>query len=324
MRLRFAASAGVVLSIGFGHDHIVAGVGDLSGDSLAERATSCDEGTDDPPPVAAKLAASAIAAAGVEPSAVVSTVVSLPGPVRILDDEIVGSPLLPRWVGPGTAPDLRRRFGGDVRFENDANLAAFAEHCFGAGRGVDDFVCVIVDDGIGSGLVLAGRPYTGAWGLAGELGHVRVLPNGRVCRCGNRGCLGTVAGAGPLLELLRPVRGDDLTVRGMIELVADGDEAARRLVREAGFAIGRVLGGLCSHLNPARIIVGGAVSEADATLLDAISAGIEHDALPGTAELVEVVRGQLGAEAALRGALALAARDTDRLPSARLPVAAPS
>jgi len=268
--------------------------------------------------------AAALAAANVEPAAAVATVVSLPGPVRMRGAEIAESTLLPGWIGPRTADDLRERFGGDVRFENDANLAAYAEHCFGAGRGVDDLAYVIADEGIGAGLVLAGRPYTGAWGLAGELGHVRVLPTGPVCRCGNRGCLGTVAGAEELLELIRPTRGDDLTVRGLIDLVAGGDEAARRLVREAGLAIGQVLGGLCNHINPARIVVGGALSEADGALLDGISAGIDEYALPGTAELVEVVRGQLGTRATLLGALALAARDTERLPSARLPAAIPA
>ena len=68
----------------------------------------------------------------------------------------------------------------------------------------------------------------------------------------------------------------------MLDLVADGDEAARRLVREAGHAIGQVLAGVCNHLNPARIVVGGAMSEAEAPLLAGIRAGIEEDALPGT------------------------------------------
>jgi len=322
-RLRFAASAGVLLAVDFDHHQISVAVGDLSGGLLAEKSTSRVDQAVDAPTIATDLVAAAAAAAGAEASAPVATVVSLPGPVRMRDAEIAGSPLLPSWIGAGTAADLRRRFGGDVRFENDANLAAYAEHCYGAGRDADDMVYVVADDGIGAGLVLNGRPYAGAWGLAGELGHVRVVPNGPLCRCGNRGCLGTVAGAGPLLELLRTMRGDDLTVRGMIELAAGGDEAARRLVRDAGFAIGQVLAALCNHVNPARIVVGGALSDPEAPLLDGIAAGIEQDALPGTAELVDVVRGQLGPRATLLGALALAARDTDRLPSARLSVAVP-
>ena len=323
-RLRFDASAGVVVAIDFGHDHIGAGVGDLSGTPLAQRSTAYDATTaEHAPRLAADLAAAAIAAVGVQPSAIAGAVVSLPGPVRLRDGEIAASPLLPAWVGRGTALELRDTFGVDVRFENDANLAAYAEHCFGAGRGVDDLVYVIVDEGIGAGLVLAGRPYRGALGIAGELGHVRILADGPVCRCGNRGCLGTVAGAMPLLELLRPMHGADLTLRGMLDLIAGGDEAARRLVSEAGHAIGQVLGGVCNHLNPSRIVVGGAMSEAEAPLLAGIRAGIEQDALPGTAELVEVVRGQLGARATLSGGLALIARDTESLRSADLAVAAP-
>jgi len=323
-RLRFDASAGVVVGIDFGHHHISAGVGDLSGATLAERSIAYDAAAADRAlGLGADLAAAALAALGPEPSAVVGAVVSLPGPVSLRDGEIAASPLLPAWVGPGTAAELRERLGVDVRFENDANLAAYAEHCFGAGRGVDDLVYVLADEGIGAGLVLAGRPYIGALGLAGELGHVRILPDGPVCRCGNRGCLGTVAGATRLLELLRPMRGDDLTLRGMLDLVAGGDEAARRLVRDAGQAIGQVLAGLCNHLNPARVVVGGAMSEAEGPLLAGIRAGIEQDALPGTADRVDVVRGELGARATLAGGLALIARDTDRLPSADLAIAAP-
>ena len=134
-RLRLDSSAGVVLAIAFAHEQVCAGVGDLSGALLADRSTAYDATTADrAPQLAADLAAAAIAAADLEPSAVIGAVVSLPGPVALRDGEIAGSPLLPSWVGPGTAAELRERLGVELRFENDANLAAYAEHCFGAGR----------------------------------------------------------------------------------------------------------------------------------------------------------------------------------------------
>ena len=102
--------------------------------------------------------------------------------------------------------------------DNDANLGALAEVSAGAGRGLTDVVYVMVSAGIGGGLVLGGRLHRGATGFAGELGHVFVADKGAVCRCGNRGCLETVASTDALLALLRPAHGDDLTVAGVLEL----------------------------------------------------------------------------------------------------------
>src|ERR1700750_1813415 len=94
---------------------------------------------------------------------------------------------------------------------NDANRGALAEAAFGAARDAGDLIYLKVSSGIGAGLILNGRLYRGSGGLAGELGHVLVDPHGVVCRCGNRGCLETVAGTGALIDRLRPTHGDDLT-----------------------------------------------------------------------------------------------------------------
>jgi len=112
------------------------------------------------------------------------------------------------------------RLGLPVQVENDANLGALAEHRFGAGLGSDSLAYLKVATGIGAGLIVEGRLFRGAGGTAGEIGHTIVDETGDVCRCGNRGCLETVAADGSLLALLRPAHGDDLTVRGMLELVS--------------------------------------------------------------------------------------------------------
>ena len=98
--------------------------------------------------------------------------------------------------------------------DNDANLGALAEAAFGAGRDAGDLVYLKISSGIGAGLILNGRLYRGSAGLAGELGHVLVDPDGIVCRCGNRGCLETVAATGALVELLRRSHGEDITIEG--------------------------------------------------------------------------------------------------------------
>jgi predicted NBD/HSP70 family sugar kinase len=172
--------------------------------------------------------------------------------------------------------------------------------------------------GVGAGLVLGGRLYHGATGIAGELGHVQVRPDGTVCRCGSRGCLETVASTGALLSLLRPTHGPDLTLPAMLELVANGDLPARRVVNDAGRAVGRALADLCNYLNPAAIVVGGDLSLAGDALLDGVREEIERYALPGAAQAAAVKAGVLGERAEVLGAMALVIADTDRLRSAGL------
>jgi predicted NBD/HSP70 family sugar kinase len=125
-----------------------------------------------------------------------------------------------------------------------------------------------------------------------------------------------VAAHESLLALLRPAHGDDLTVQGMLELVASGDLGARRVFNDAGRALGRVLADLCNHLNPAAIIVGGELSVAVGPLLDGIRESVDRYAQPSVADAVEVKPGVLGERAEVLGALALVIGDTDRLNSA--------
>ncbi len=164
------------------------------------------------------------------------------------------SPTGGRWTSPvnsAGAPACAVEIG------NDANLGAVAEHRFGVAQGVDDVVYVMVSDGVGAGLVLDGRLYEGAVGGAGELGHVTVVPGGYVCRCGNRGCLETVAGARALITALTLTHGGDTTPADIVRADRDGDERARRVLCDAGRAVGRALGPLCTVLDPALVVIGG-------------------------------------------------------------------
>jgi predicted NBD/HSP70 family sugar kinase len=213
------------------------------------------------------------------------------------------------------AEELSRRLDLPVSVENDANLGARAEQAFGAGRDFSDFVYIILRAGIGAGLVLGGRLHAGATGLAGEIGHVSVQSDGALCRCGNRGCLETVASSTALVSALAGARGGDITVPQLIDLVRDGDVAATRVVHEAGRAVGRAVADLCSHLNPAAVIIGGDLAAADAPLLAGIRESIDRFAVPPAAHSVQVMRGVLGDRAELLGALALVVGNTTHLRS---------
>lgn len=318
--LRLSPSAGAAVGIDFGHRHLRVAVADLSSTVLAERSVDLDVDHEAGLALdaAAELVCQLLAEAGVDRSLVIGVGMGLPAPIDRRNGTVGSSTILPGWIGLRAGPELAQRLETHVEVDNDANLGALAEVTFGVGRGLRDVVYVRLYSGIGAGLVLGGRLYHGSRGLAGEVGHVQVRVDGVVCRCGNRGCLETIASTGALLALLRPAHGDHLTLAGMLDFVADGDPGATRVVGDAGRAIGRVLADLCNNLNPEAIIVGGELSAAGEPLLQGIRDSVDRHAQPGAARAVQVLPGVLGERAEVLGALALVVGDTDRLPSARL------
>ena len=173
--LRLDPSAGAALGVHFGHVNVRVAVADLASTVLAERSRELD--VDRAAAAAIETAADLVDAvldeAGVPRHAVVAAGVGLPGPIDRRTGT-VGASILPGWAGVEVEQELSRRFDFDVHVDNDANLGALAEVSFGAGQGLEDVVYVMVSSGIGAGLVLGGRLYHGATGVAGELGHVQV------------------------------------------------------------------------------------------------------------------------------------------------------
>ncbi len=318
--LRLNATAGAVVGVDFGHVHVGVAVADLSSTVLAERRIALDVDHDAAAALdaAAELVEVALEEAGVDRRSVVGAGMALSGPIDRRTGSVGSTSILPAWAGLRPGKELGRRLHLHVDVDNDANLGALAEVVFGAGRGLGNVVYVMLSAGIGAGLVLGGRIYHGGSGIAGELGHVQVHPEGAVCRCGSRGCLETVASTGALVSLLRPSFGPDLTVEGMVDLVAAGDLAARRVTNDAGRAVGRVLADLCNLLNPEAIIVGGDLRAAGDPLISGIREAVDRYALPGAAETVAIRGGELGERAEVLGALALVITDTERLQSAGL------
>jgi predicted NBD/HSP70 family sugar kinase len=317
--LRLDPSAGTALGVYFGHTHLRVAAADLSSAVLAERRVELDvdHSASAALDAAVDLVEAVLAAAGLARDDLIGVGMGLSGPID-LAGRVGRTVILPDWAGMSAAEEFARRLGLHVTVENDANLGALAEVQSGAGRGLTDVIYVMVSAGIGSGLVLGGRLHRGATGFAGELGHVFVAEDGALCRCGNRGCLETVASTDAVLALLRSTHGSELTVADVLRLVADGDLGATRVVHDAGRAIGRVLAGLASCLDPQAIVVGGELAPAGAALVDGIAEAIDRYALPGTARSLEVRAGVLGERAEVLGALALVIGDTERLRSAGL------
>lgn len=197
-----------------------------------------------------------------------------------------------------------------VVLENDANAAAWGEYRFGAGERAPDLVAVTVGTGIGGGLVLRGELYRGGFGIAAEFGHVRVVPDGRPCGCGNTGCWEQYC-SGP--ALLRAALARGATVSSGSELTAAagaGDALALACFREVGGWLGQGLAELAAVLDPAVFVVGGGVAQAGEALLAPARARYGA-ALTGRGlrPLAEIRAASLGPRAGLVGAADLARRE---------------
>jgi predicted NBD/HSP70 family sugar kinase len=312
--LRLNSRAGAAVGIAIGRRAARVAIADLSSTVLAEREFEIDSAIDGLDAVPS-FVETVRDASGVPSARIIGAGVALPGPIDWRTGQPRTSVLLTIPAERNPKEELQRRLDMPVKVDNDANLEALAERAFGAGRGVDDLVYVNVGEGIGAGIVLSGRLNHGVSGLAGEIGHIQVETSGALCRCGNRGCLGTVAAAGPLLDVLRTTHGRDLDIDDLLALVAAGDAGACRIVDDAGYAIGFVLAQVANVLNPARIVVGGVLSQAGDALIQGIRNAIERHAQPSVAQDVAVVAAELGERAGVLGALRVVTQDTQGLPS---------
>jgi predicted NBD/HSP70 family sugar kinase len=324
--LRLDPSVGVAVGIDFDHDRVRVALADLSSTVLGEdcREIDVDHSPAEAIATALELMHRLRRSTNVDDTQIVGAGVGLPGPIDRRTCTLGSSLILPGWTGLPALEELARGLELPVEVDNDANLGALAEASFGAGRGKSDLVYVRLGSGLGAGLVIGGRIHRGAAGVAGEIGHVQVRTDGAVCRCGSRGCLETVAAEGAVRALLESVRGHDVTVREVLDLVAAGDRGATGVMNDAGRAIGRVLADLCNSLNPEAIVVGGELSEVGEPLLSGIREAVDRYALPGAAEAVEVMPGELGERAEVLGALALVIGNTENLRSAGLAAVAAS
>lgn len=258
--------------------------------------------------------------AGVAAGEIAVTAVGVPGRVHPETGHVYLAPNLGWRDRPGGA-DLRVLLPGEVRLDNDANLAALGEHRFGAGRGADHMVFVTVSTGVGAGLVLDGRVYRGADFGAGELGHTIVAPGGPLCNCGRRGCLEAVASGGAIGRRARQLaaagRGrrmldlaggapDRISARTVFAAAAAGDAEALELVRDAAGYLGRAIANILTLLEPQRVVLGGGVMESGPLIWELIRAVVARSLPDRPGIAARLVPAALGDRMGLMGALALA------------------
>ena len=307
-------SSGGFVGIDFGHDSVRVVVVDRSGELLvdARDERDVDHHADAALDMAVEMVGRLLTQARIPRERVLGVGAAISAPLRSGSIAFASERIFPGWVDLDVRQALTSRLGLAVEVGNDANLGALAEATFGAGRRVENILYVMLSAGVGAGLVLRGELYAGATGTAGELGHVVVDPGGQVCRCGNRGCLETIAGVTALMDALRYSRGTDLTFEDLLRLVADRDPGALRVIADAGRAVGRALAGMCSVLDPGLVIVGGELAAAGDALLEGIREMIDRETSPVAGHSYPVVPGDLGAKAEALGAAALAMNSESR------------
>ena len=188
--------------------------------------------------------------------------VGVPGFIRMKEGVLAYSPNLPYLENFPIREEIGRRLGAPMILENDANAAAMGEKWMGAGRDVDDLVLLTLGTGIGGGIISGGRVLRGFVGMAGELGHITVIPNGNPCGCGNQGCLEKHASATAVSAMAKMLHlGENLSAKEVAELAAqpgDAGEKARTIWRIMGEALGAALATLVNTFNfPLYLLSGG-------------------------------------------------------------------
>lgn len=326
--VHFNEAAGYVLGVDLGRTHYTVIAADLAAHELARESGPCN--TDCGPEATLGLLVDAlrafVAAHQIAWDRVVGIGLGIPGPLDRLRRTLVSPPRMPGWHGVEIDRLLSRELHVPIYIGNDANMGALGESRFGAGRDVEVLTYVKVGTGIGCGLVVAGRVYTGSRGVAGELGHVTLDEDGPLCECGNRGCLETLAGgpaivaealdhrpgaeglrdagnAGATAGASRPAN-DVVDISDVVQAAQAGDIASRAAIERAGERLGIALAGVVNLVNPSLILLDGGVARAGELLIEPIRRAIATRSLAAASDGLRIEQAALGAHAIAMGGIA--------------------
>ena len=225
-----------------------------------------------------------------------------------------------RWLDVPVRAEMQRYFNCPVRLENDANAAALAENRVGVSAGCSSSILITLGTGVGSGIVLNGKPWSGHHGVAGEVGHMILVPDGLLCNCGRCGCVERYCSATALVTqarqaclthadngMLRMAGGDpaNITARLVVDAAKAGDPVALRVFRNFVRYLAMTVDNVINFLDPEMVVLGGGVSRAGAFLLNAVRGYIPACDMgqerPGT----RIELAALGNEAGMIGAAML-------------------
>lgn len=313
---------GYVIGVDIGGTNTRAAVTDKGGLILGEgrRPTMALEGPDVSIPQIAKAIRDAISAAGVEPEDICGVGMGVPGRHKSREGVVLWSPNFKDWAGLQLLRPISEAVSVPAYMGNDVNVAALGEFRFGAAKDVSSMVMLTLGTGIGGGIILDGKLWTGANEGGGEIGHQVINPNGFRCGCGNFGDLEAEAGSNGIIErTLRKIylgkrttlaqRVDYKLENIMPELVADaaieGDEVALEVMQETGYFVGVGVANAINFLNPQMVVIGGGISRAGPVLWDPIMRTVRANGLNEALEVCQVVPSMLGDDAGIMGGVVL-------------------
>jgi hypothetical protein len=204
LNVRLNSNGAVAVGIDFGRRHLRVVLASLSYHIIAEESVLLPLGHHAEQGIQAAVALldKLLADSGVERSAVVGAGVGIPGPIDRRTSTVAQGAILPEWVGIHIQERLEEAFLFPIFIDNDSNLGALSEVTWGPHSGISNLLFMKIGSGIGAGLILNGNPYYGNVGITGEIGHATIHEHGLICRCGNRGCLETIASTTTMIELL--------------------------------------------------------------------------------------------------------------------------
>ena len=311
---------GYTVGIDIGGTKVLGGVVDETGALIkrARRDTPAEGG------VALTQAIADVALELMKDSEIESVGVSVAAFISADRKTILATPNIKDWNGVNLDYELTSRIGLPVVIENDANSAAWGEFKFGAGRGKENILMLTVGTGIGGGIVVNSNLLRGSFGIAAEIGHLRIVPNGLLCGCGAYGCFEQYGSGTALLRHAReaiqahPDRASNILNRGdgsiegvkgsaITEAARDGDELALSIFETTGDYIGAGIASLAVILDPEAVVIGGGVIDAGDILLNPIRTGMEkYMPFAGKHPHPQIIGAQLGNEAGLVGVADLA------------------
>ena len=261
-----------------------------------------------------------LAQANIYESSLMAVGVGAPGPLDAIAGVIHEAPTnLPGWTDIRLADRISAALGVPVFLEKDANAAALAEFRYGKNCGIANMLYITVSTGVGGGLILNRELWRGAYGTAGEFGHMTVDFEGALCRCGNRGCIQKIASgpnivawvvsqisSGETSLVSEGVENGVLSGRDVVRAAVNGDELCVAALDRAGRAVGFGIVSLAHLVNLELVVVGGGIANAGALLLDPIMQTVSNHGLGSTVSSLRVVPWSIGEEVGVLGAVASA------------------
>jgi predicted NBD/HSP70 family sugar kinase len=301
-RLALDPGAGQFIALEFSHARIFALIADASHEIIGSgrRDYDSDATWDDRLRLAFELVDQLVdSGPGVHLAALQAVAIGIPGPVSALGLHMNGV----RHSETTVRAVFEKKFGVPVIVDNNTRFAAIVEanSSTGAGR---DIIYARLADGVGGGVIVAGRLVTGSTGLAGEIGHIRAVDEGgALCRCGKRGCVETVASSRAIIDACAARGSLVASLDDIGTALQQGDPIVESALDEAGTALGIALAGCAVVLNPEEIIIGGEIVRIAPRLLDAVSAALRNELIPIIESTPSVVAARGGDETGAMGGI---------------------